>query len=146
MIATKKILFILILVVASIIFTQFIDVVFGASVGEEIKGEFLEPLKGSATNIKKASDVVGIVIIIVRWTYTIFFIIAVFMILLAAYTYLTAQAEPEKIKNATNQIIYAAIAIVVALLAVSINVIVKSIVEPSGGGGGGGVQSSPTYN
>jgi len=96
--------------------------------------------KGPVENVE---GVVVILITILKWTYSIFFIVAVFMILMAAYTYLTAQAEPEKIKNATNQIVWASIAIAVALLAVSISMIVKSIVSPSGGGGTG-VESS-TY-
>ena len=96
--------------------------------------------KGPVENVE---GVVVILITILKWTYSIFFIVAVFMILMAAYTYLTAQAEPEKIKNATNQIVWASIAIAVALLAVSISMIVKSIVSPLGGGGTG-VESS-TY-
>ena len=139
----KKILFILILVAVSIIFVQSIDVVFGA--GDKIEPGYIEPLGDSVVGIKRADQIVGIIIVIVRWTYTIFFIIAVLYILFAAYTYLTAQAEPEKIKNATNQIIYASIAIAVALLAVSINAIVGSIIEPSGGETGGGAQMSQPY-
>jgi len=137
----KKILFILILVAVPIIFAQSINVVFGAR--DTIIEDDLTPLKGGATGVKTASDVVDIFIRVLRWTYSIFFIVAVFMILMAAYTYLTAQAEPEKIKNATNQIVWASIAIAVALLAVSISMIVKSIVSPLGGGGTG-VESS-TY-
>jgi len=100
------------------------------------------------SSVEDVPRIVDIVIRIVRWTYTIFFVIAVFMILMAAYTYLTAQAEPEKIKNATNQIVWASIAIAVALLAVSMSMIVKSIVSPSGGGTGGGtgsIKTTPTY-
>jgi hypothetical protein len=88
--------------------------------------------------IKNVEGVVRILIEVLKWTYTVFFIIAVLYILFAAYAYLTAQADPEKIKSATNQIIYAAIAIAVALLAVGINAIVKSIIEPSEGSGAGG--------
>ncbi len=80
---------------------------------------------------------------IVRWTYIIFFIVAVLFILFAAFTYLTAQGDPEKVKTATNQIIYAAIAIVVAFMAVGIDLIVKSILKDQGGGSGG-VEYWPT--
>lgn len=113
------------------------------------------PAGGSAINptgikspISDAPGVVNILIIILRWTYTIFFVISAFMVILAAFTYLTAGAEPEKIKSANHKIIYAAIAIAVALLAVSINAIVGSIIGPSGGGGGGGTsgQTSPSYD
>ena len=147
MTAAKKILFILILLVAvSIIFTQSINVVFGA-IGTTINpGEYLDPLGKGATNIRDAGGVVNILIIILRWTYTIFFVISAFMVILAAFTYLTAGADPEQIKSANHKIIYAAIAVAVALLAVSINAIVGSIVGTSGGGGGGGgTRTSQTY-
>lgn len=65
---------------------------------------------------------------ILAWVYTIFFIIAAFFILYAAFTYLTAKGDPEKVTGARDQIIYAVIAIVVALLAFSIDQIVSSIV------------------
>jgi len=145
MTVNKKILFILILIATPIIFAQSTDVVFGAIPTTINPGEYLDPLGKGATDIKTASEVVGIIITIVQWTYSIFFVVAVFMILMAAYTYLTAQAEPEKIKNATNQIVWASIAIAVALLAVSISAIVKSIVSPSGGGTGG-TQATPIYS
>ena len=60
------------------------------------------------------------------WVYAIFFVIAAFFILFAAFTYLTAKGDPEKVKGARDQIIYAVIAIVVALLAFSIDRIVKA--------------------
>jgi len=107
------------------------------------KSDYISPAgKGTVENV---SQVVKITIDIVRWAYTIFFIIAVFMILMAAYTYLTAQANPEKITKATNQIIWASVAIAVALIAVSVNVIVRSFIGGNGGGGGG-TPTSPTYN
>ncbi len=84
-----------------------------------------------------AGGIKSIIETIVRWTYIIFFIIAVLFIIFAAYTYLTAQGDPEKVKNAHNQIIYAAIAIVVAFMALGIDLIVKSIIDNQGGGGGG---------
>ena len=84
-----------------------------------------------------AKGLKGVIGTIVRWTYIIFFIIAVLFIIFAAFTYLTAQGDPEKVKNATNQIIYAAIAIVVAFMALGIDLIVKSIINDQGGGGGG---------
>ena len=66
---------------------------------------------------------------IVRWVYIIFFIIAVLFILFAAFTYLTAQGDPEKVKNARDQIIYAAVAIIVALIAVSVDTIVSTFLS-----------------
>jgi len=63
---------------------------------------------------------------IVKWVYIIFFIIAVLFIILAAFAYLTAGGDEEKVKNAKNRIIYAAVAIVVALLAVGFESIIRN--------------------
>ncbi len=97
-------------------------------------------------NIEDVGGIVNIITEIVKWTYTIFFIVAVFMILMAAYTYLTAQADPEKIKNATKQITWAAVAIAVALIAVSVNLIVKQFIGGGTGTGGGKLYENPMQN
>ena len=139
--------FISILIIFSIINVAFI---YAAPTPIQINQQDVLNPTGIRPPISDAPGVVNILIIILRWTYTIFFIISAFMVILAAFTYLTAGAEPEKIKSANHKIIYAAIAIAVALLAVSINAIVGSIIGPSGGGGGGGGgtsgQTSPTYD
>jgi len=84
------------------------------------------PPKSNITEVsqiyEKLNDVLG-------WVYTIFFVIAAFFILFAAFTYLTAKGDPEKVKGARDQIIYAVIAIVVALLAFSIDKIVASFIQ-----------------
>ncbi len=69
--------------------------------------------------------VVDLVRYIVRWVYIIFFIVAVLFILFAAFTYLSAGGDEEKVKTARNMIIYASIAILVALLAVAFEAIIK---------------------
>ena len=82
--------------------------------------------------IKESSELIDVIARIVGWIYIIFFIIAVMYILFAAFNYLTGANDPEKIKTGRNQIIYAAIAIVIALLAVG----ARTIIEDFLGGGG----------
>lgn len=86
--------------------------------------------------VRDVSGLVGTVADIVSWTYTIFFAVAVIFILFAAFNYLTAQGQPEKIQTAHKMLIWAAVAIAVALLAVGAQAIVKSFL--SGG-------TSPVY-
>ncbi len=69
---------------------------------------------------------------IVRWVYIIFFIIAVLMIIMAAFTYLTAGGDAEKVNTAKNRLLYAAVAIAVALLAVGFEVIVRNFLVTPG--------------
>lgn len=66
---------------------------------------------------------------IVRWTYTIFFIVAIFFILVAAFNFLTAQGETEKVKSARNQILWASIAIAIALISVAAAQIIQSFIS-----------------
>jgi len=73
---------------------------------------------------------------IVKWVYTIFLIVAVMFILFAAFNYLTAGGQPEKVKSAHDQIIYAAIAIAIALLAVGAVAIIKDVLKGGGSASG----------
>lgn len=63
---------------------------------------------------------------IVRWVYIVFFILAVLFILFAAFTYLTSGGDATKVTTAKNALIYAAVAIAVALLAVGFETIIQT--------------------
>lgn len=82
---------------------------------------------------------------VVKYVYIIFFIIAVLFIIVAAFTYLTKAGQPEEIKKAHTQLVYAVIAIVVALLAVGAEAIIKEFLGRGGGGVTGGNVSNPQY-
>ena len=69
---------------------------------------------------------------IVRWVYIIFFILAVMFIIFAAFSYLTAGGDPEQVSKAKSRIIYAAVAIAVALLAVGFEVIIRNFLVSPG--------------
>jgi hypothetical protein len=64
-------------------------------------------------------------------TYLVFalLLVAVFMIVLAGYTFVTAQGDPEKVGKARNYIIYAMIGVAVALLARAIISLVRLVIE-----------------
>jgi len=79
--------------------------------------------------IKSSDALLNVVANIVKWVYTIFFIVAVMFILFAAFNYLGGASEPEKIKKAHNMLIYAAIAIAIAFLSVGARFIVKNFLE-----------------
>ncbi|MFH1347052.1 MAG: pilin [Spirochaetota bacterium] len=83
-------------------------------------------LPGANTSITTVSSLVDIIRGVVKWIYTIFFIIAVLFIIFAAFTYLTAGGDPEKTTKAKNQLIYATVAIAVALLALGFQSIVAN--------------------
>lgn len=56
-------------------------------------------------------------------------IVAVFYVLWAAYTFITAAGDSEKIKSARDRIMYAGIGIIVALLARGIIALVLQVAE-----------------
>jgi fumarate reductase subunit D len=65
---------------------------------------------------------------LVGWMFTFLIVLAIIFILIAAYKYLTAAGDPEKVKSASHTLIYAAIAVAVALLARGIPLIVGTFV------------------
>ena len=54
---------------------------------------------------------------IATWVFDILIVLAIVFVVAAAYKYLTSSGDPEKVKGATKTITYAAVAVVVALLA-----------------------------
>ena len=68
---------------------------------------------------------------LITW-YTIFFILTVGFVLWAAFTYLTAAGNEEKVKTAKNRLIYAAVSVVVALIALGFASIVQNFIQTGG--------------
>lgn len=84
-------------------------------------------LATSSIQINDVQDVIKIINNIAKWMYNILLVLVVIFVLLAAFTFLTAGGKTENVKKARNQIMYAVIALLVALLAFSINAIVINI-------------------
>lgn len=84
-----------------------------------------DEIKGPET----PEEVIEIIAKVGRYMFTAFFIVAIIFIIIAAFNFLTAQGDVEKVKNARNQILWAAVAIAVALISTGIVEIVKSIVD-----------------
>lgn len=74
-------------------------------------------------------DIVALFSKAARWMYTIFFIVAVMFILLAAYTYLRAGDDESKVRKATAMLKNAVIAIVVALLSSGVALIINNFLN-----------------
>jgi len=74
----------------------------------------------ASTKTIDASYVKTIIEKVTGWMQGIFFLIAVIFIIYAAFVYLTSAGNEEKIKKAKSIIIYAIVAIAVALLATAV--------------------------
>jgi hypothetical protein len=73
----------------------------------------------SVTGIK------DVLINVIKWVYTIFYVVTVLFILLAAFNYLQGGTNPEKVKTAKAQLKYAVIAIVIALVASGVTLLLQ---------------------
>ena len=78
--------------------------------------------------IQDVDDIYDVLDTILGIVYTIFFVVAAFFILYSGFLYLTAAGNEDNLKKAKNQIIYAVIAIVIALIALGVDNIVASVV------------------
>ena len=77
-----------------------------------------------ATNLTGLQGI--ICTLIAGWMFTFLVVLTVVFVLVAAFKYLTASGDPEKVKGAGNTLVYAAIAIVVALFAKGLPTIIGS--------------------
>ncbi len=73
--------------------------------------------------------------IVFGWFFTFLIVLAVIFGLVSAYKYLTAGGDPEKVKAASNVLIYAAISIVVALFARGLPYLVSTLMGGTIGAG-----------
>ncbi|MDO8466986.1 MAG: hypothetical protein Q7S83_02485 [bacterium] len=83
-------------------------------------------IKAGTTNLGKLiSDVSG-------WATGLLIALSVLFVIYAAFLYLTAGGDPKNVENAKNIIIYAVIAIVIALMANLVASIAKGLVGATG--------------
>jgi hypothetical protein len=81
--------------------------------------------------IEQPGDIFKILVRIVQYVYTIFFVVAVIFIIIAAFNFLTGGDNPEKIKSAQKQILWASVAIAIALLSLGAAQIIKNLITVS---------------
>lgn len=133
-------IFILIFFLTSLVFAP-LSAVLAITAGQgpaDIQGEL--PMKSPINEPNQFLDVIASV---VKWTYAIFFIITVMFVLFAAFNYLTGGDDAEKIKSAHQQIMYAAIAVAVALLAVGFSLIIQRFLGSSSSSESGSRTQAP---
>jgi hypothetical protein len=72
---------------------------------------------------------VEVLITVVKWIYTIIFIVAVLFILLAAFNFITSKGDQTKVQTAKKQLLYAVIGIAVALLSYGVVNLVQNSLQ-----------------
>jgi ABC-type uncharacterized transport system permease subunit len=83
-------------------------------------------------NITSLQSVLQLLCTVFAWAFYFLIVIAVIFVIVAAFRYLTAAGEPEKVKEAGNTLLYAAVAIGVALLARAVPLVIGSFLGASG--------------
>jgi hypothetical protein len=83
-------------------------------------------------HISSLQGVLNTVCIVFDWAFYFLVALAVIFIIFAAFKYLTAAGEPEKVKSAGGTLLYAAVAVGVALLARAVPLIVASFLGANG--------------
>lgn len=79
--------------------------------------------------INNINDILKIINNIATWMYRIILAAAVIVVLIAAFTFLTSGDKPDSIKKAKNQILYAVIGVIIAIIAFSVSAIVANILN-----------------
>lgn len=77
-------------------------------------------------NINSLQSVLQLMCTVFAWAFWFLIVLAIIFIIVAAFKYLTASGDPEKVKGAGTMLIYTAVAIVVALLARAIPLVIGS--------------------
>lgn len=101
---------------------------FTASAASDYKQAAKDLAQGSP--VQSPEEIVAVLEQFVRWFYLIFFILAVYFLLVAAFNYLTAGGDPEKIKKAHGSLLWSFVAIVVALISVGAAQIIYTFITP----------------
>lgn len=81
-----------------------------------------------------SGGVLGVVCTGLTWLFTAAIVFSIVMVLVAAYEYMQGGSSPDKVKKATNRLIFVAIGIVVAILARSVPVLIANFIGADGAG------------
>ena len=83
-------------------------------------------------NITSLQGVLNVLCTVFAWAFYFLIVLAVIFVIIAAFRYLTAAGDPEKVKGAGTMLLYTAVAIGVALLARAIPLVIGSFLGASG--------------
>jgi len=85
--------------------------------------------QGTITSLQA---VLNTVCVVFAWAFYFLIAFAVIFVIVAAFRYLTAGGDPEKVKSAGNTLLYAAVAVGVALLARAVPLVVGTFLGAQG--------------
>ena len=104
------------------------NVSFAAS-GPSIVVEQPPQPSGGASNLNTVSNWFSLLAQIISWVSYVFWALTVLFIIIAAFSYLTAGGDEEKVKTSHKRVRYAVYAIIVALLATVLPTLIQSFLR-----------------
>jgi hypothetical protein len=75
------------------------------------------PVTAPNSGINSSGAIQSSLCTVINWVFYILIVFAVIFVLIAAFRYLTAGGDPEKVKKASSTLLYVAVAVVVAIIA-----------------------------
>ncbi len=96
-------------------------VAFGATTKLEV------PVGSVPQGLRSFDDIIGVLTQLIQWVFIILLVLAVLFIIMAAFSYLTAGGDEEKVAAAHKKVIYAVVAIAVAFLAQGVSFVVAQL-------------------
>jgi len=92
-----------------------------------------QPLQDYPRDIADTPEkIIAITETIRDWVFTIFMVVAVIGIIYAAFMYLTAAGDQQRVSKARTALVYSIVAIVVALVAGSVPALVENLLRNTG--------------
>ncbi len=85
------------------------------------------------TSITDTGTIFQSVCTVLNYVFTALIILAILFVLIAAFKYLTAGGDPEKVKAASKTLIFAAVAVAVGILAQAVPIIVGNFIGAGSG-------------
>lgn len=92
------------------------------------------PLTAPTLGITAGGDLVGLVQDLTNWFFVGFLLTAVVFVIIAASQFLTGGGDPVSLGSAKKKLIWAAVAVIIAVLARAIPLVVENIITASPGG------------
>ncbi len=83
------------------------------------------PTPNATGPVTSVGSVINLINKVLFWIATVFWIVAAIMVFYAAFLYLTAAGDEEKVKKASHTLLYAVVAIAVGLMAYGLPVLVN---------------------
>ena len=87
------------------------------------------PIGLPAPVISKIGDVPALICDVINWVFTFLVILTTLFIIIAAFKYLTSAGDPTRVTSANKTLIFAAVAIAVALVAKGIPIAITSFLS-----------------